>query len=75
MFRCLLHHLQGDQCITCSKTICFSQCCYKMYNIQVYYIFYSNILSILSKKHKIEIIQVRYIFYSNVAKSIYFLSK
>ena len=30
MFRCLLHHLQGDHCITRSKTICFLQCCYKV---------------------------------------------
>jgi hypothetical protein len=30
---CLLHHLQGDHCITCSKTMCFWQCCYKMYNV------------------------------------------
>ena len=23
MFRCLLHHLQGDHCVTCTRTICF----------------------------------------------------
>jgi hypothetical protein len=28
MFRCLLQHLQVDQCFTCSKTIYFLQCCY-----------------------------------------------
>ena len=31
MFRCLLHHLQGDHCVACSKTICLLQrryiCC------------------------------------------------
>jgi hypothetical protein len=32
MFRHLLHHLQADHCVTCSKTICFLQCCYQMYN-------------------------------------------
>ena len=26
MFRCLLHHLQGDHCIIWSKTVCFLQC-------------------------------------------------
>jgi len=24
-FRCLLHHLQGDHCVTCSRTVCFLQ--------------------------------------------------
>jgi hypothetical protein len=33
MFRCFLYHLQGDHCITWSETVCFWQCCYKMYNI------------------------------------------
>ena len=28
MFQCLLHHLQGDNCVACSKTVCFLQCCY-----------------------------------------------
>jgi len=28
MFRCLLNHLQGDHCVSCSKTIFFLQCCY-----------------------------------------------
>jgi hypothetical protein len=23
MFRCLLHHLQGDHCVTCSRIIAF----------------------------------------------------
>jgi len=27
-FGCLLRHLQGDHCNTCSRTICFLQCCY-----------------------------------------------
>jgi len=26
MFRCAMHHLQGENCIACSKTICFLQC-------------------------------------------------
>ena len=26
MFRCLLHHLQGDHCVTCSRTVCFLHC-------------------------------------------------
>jgi hypothetical protein len=29
----LLHHLQADHCVTCSKTIFSLQCCYNMYNI------------------------------------------
>lgn len=30
MFRYSLHHLQGEHCFNCSKTIRFLQCCYKM---------------------------------------------
>ena len=33
MFRCLLHHLQGDTYDTCLTTICFWLCYYKMNNI------------------------------------------
>jgi hypothetical protein len=33
IFRRLLHLLQEDHCVTCSKTTCFLQCCYNMYNI------------------------------------------
>jgi hypothetical protein len=28
MFRCLLHHLQGDHCVTCSKSLRLLQCCW-----------------------------------------------
>jgi hypothetical protein len=27
-FGCLLRHLQRDNCNTCSRTVCFVQCCY-----------------------------------------------
>jgi len=30
MFRCLLHHLQAEHCITWSKSVCFWQCWYKV---------------------------------------------
>ena len=33
MFWCLLHHLQADHCVTCSKSVRWLQCCYTMYNI------------------------------------------
>ena len=33
MFRCLLHHLQGDRCVNCSRNESFLQRCYTMYNI------------------------------------------
>jgi len=36
MFRCLLHHLQGDHCVTCSKTIYFLLCCYKIFQIPLF---------------------------------------
>jgi hypothetical protein len=39
MFWCLLHHLQGEHYITCSKTVCILQCCYKMYNIYCFFIY------------------------------------
>ena len=32
-FRCLFHHLQGDHCDTCSRTVCFLQRCPKVHNI------------------------------------------
>jgi hypothetical protein len=28
MFRCLLHYLQTDDCVTCSTTVCSLQCCH-----------------------------------------------
>jgi hypothetical protein len=43
MFRCLLHHLQGDHCVTCSKTICFLQCCYIMYNVPCFFLIYNAV--------------------------------
>jgi hypothetical protein len=39
MFRCLLHHLQTDHCVTCSKTVSFLQSCYEMYNISCFLIY------------------------------------
>jgi len=33
MFRCLLHHIQGNHCVTCSDTIRFLQCRCEMYKI------------------------------------------
>jgi hypothetical protein len=39
MIRCLLHHLQADHRVTCSKTSCVLQCCYKMYNIHCFLIY------------------------------------
>jgi len=40
MFCCFLHHLQGDHCITCSKTTCFLQCCYTSYAIKCTIVMY-----------------------------------
>jgi len=40
MFRCLLHHLQGDHCVICkTKTIWFLQCYYEVYNISCFLIY------------------------------------
>ena len=39
VFRCLLHHLQGDHCVIYSKTKCFSHGFYKMYNMSLYFKF------------------------------------
>jgi len=30
MFQCLLHHLQGDYYVICSRTVCYLRCCYKV---------------------------------------------
>ena len=38
MFRCMLHHLKADHCVTCSKPVWFLQCCYK---ILTYWLTYS----------------------------------
>jgi len=52
IFRCLLHHLQEDHCVTCSKTVCIVQCCsigcavkYKIYPVflNLHITFYSTI--------------------------------
>jgi len=39
MFWCLLHHLQADHYVTCSKTTFSLQCCYKTYNIPCFFLF------------------------------------
>ena len=37
MLRCLFNHLHRDHCVTCPKTMCFLQCCYKIYNIYCFF--------------------------------------
>jgi hypothetical protein len=58
MFRCLLHHLQGDHCSTCSTTVYFVQYCYAgcvticaihpvFFNLPYWYIVENNMCFVL----------------------------
>ena len=44
MFWCLLHHLQENHCVTCSKNVCFLQCCYKIHNIYCFFLIYNAVI-------------------------------
>jgi hypothetical protein len=57
MFWCLLHHLQGDHCATCLKTMCFSQtntktCQQKLVINTGCFIMFSMITNVYNKKTK-----------------------
>ena len=50
MFWCLLHHLKGNHCVSCSKTTCFLQFCYKMYNVHCFFFLIYNAVTMFKTK-------------------------